>query len=487
MSRRAANVTQTPSTVHRVGWVGFTVVTVASLLAIITARPFAGAWNDGSRLATVEALVDHHTLAIDDSIFVRVPAETDPSPYPVDNALLQACGTLDKLYIDGHYYSDKSPVPALLLAGVYGIWEAATGLTARDRPDLFCWVMTLASSGLAYVIAVGCLYRIGGLVGLARVPRLVLTASFGLGTVALPYAAHVNNHILLLAVVAALMLGFLRLAEARSAGRLPSGTILLLGTLTGLGYTIDLGFGPVLVLCAGLLIVFRCQRAKPVALFILAALPWALLHHAINYATGGTLVPANAVAAYFDWPGCPFNAGNMTGGWKHQSFGDLLLYAGALLVGKQGFLGHNLPLFLVLPGLWYLLRRSPELPEVLFAVALCVGVSAMYAINSNNLSGKCLSIRWFVPLLAPSYYLLALLLKRCPHALRDLLVLSVAGAGLIALAWLRGPWPDHMVPGYWPILGAALLGLVEYRLRMRLLMPQPKQGSTQPYRLMRAA
>src|SRR5262249_853917 len=152
----------------------------------------------------------------------------------------------------------------------------------------------------------------------------------------------VNNHILLLAVVAALLLGFLRLAEARSAGRFSSRTILLLGTLTGLGYTIDLGFGPVLVLCAGMLIVFRCRRARPVALFVLAALPWVLLHHAINYATGGTLVPANAVAAYFDWPGCPFNASNMTGGWKHPSFNELFLYAASLLVGKQGFLGHNL-------------------------------------------------------------------------------------------------------------------------------------------------
>src|SRR5262249_37609508 len=154
------------------------------------------------------------------------------------------------------------------------------------------------------------------------------------------------------------------------------------------------------------------------------------MHHAVNYATGGTLAPANAVAVYFDWPGCPFNEDNMTGGWKHASVGHLLLYAGSLLAGKTGLLGHNLPLFLLLAGLWYLLRRSPELPEVLFALGLCGGVWLMYAINSNNSSGKCLSIRWFVPLLAPAYFLLALVLKRCPHALRDLLILSAGGAAL---------------------------------------------------------
>jgi len=464
-------------------------MTAAILLAVLASRPYAGSWNDGSRLATVEALVDHHTWAIDDSIFVRVPPRdgSTPSPYPADDALLQAHGTLDKLFINGHYYSDKSPVPALFLAGVYGIGEAATGLTARDRPDLFCRIMTMASSGLAYVVAVWCMYRIGGLLGLARGPHLLLTASFALCTVALPYAQHVNNHILLLGVVAALLLGLLRFAQAQAAGRLPWGWLIVLGTLTGLGYTIDLGFGPVLCLCAGALIVFRCRRAAPVLVFILAALPWLVLHHAVNYMIGGTLVPANAVSAYFDWPGCPFNASNMTGGWKHASLDDLLLYAGALLIGKHGFLGHNLPLFLLLLTVWYLLRRSPELPEILFAVALCVGVWAMYAINSNNSSGKCLSIRWFVPLLAPGYYLLALVLKRYPHVLHDLLVLSAAGAALTTLACCYGPWPDHMVPGYWPIQAAALFGLVEYRLRRRLLVPQPSHPLMPSRSLTRAA
>src|SRR5438477_113517 len=83
----------------------------------------------------------------------------------------------------------------------------------------------------AVLVAVWCAYRIGGALGLARVPRLALTASFGLCTVALPYAAHVNNHALLLGVTAALMLGLVRLADARAAGRVPWGLLAALGTL----------------------------------------------------------------------------------------------------------------------------------------------------------------------------------------------------------------------------------------------------------------
>ncbi|MBV9125612.1 MAG: hypothetical protein JO112_19860, partial [Planctomycetes bacterium] len=135
----------------------------ALVIALAGARPYAGGWNDGSRLATVECLVDDHTLAIDRSIFVQVPApgsSSRPLPYDPQEPLLTR-GTYDKLLINGHFYSDKSPVPALLLAGVYQGLQWCTGLTARDRPDLFCYAMTLASSGLAYVVAVWCVFQLG--------------------------------------------------------------------------------------------------------------------------------------------------------------------------------------------------------------------------------------------------------------------------------------------------------------------------------------
>src|SRR5262245_39412023 len=100
----------------------FLVVIIATGGALLSARPYAGSWNDGSRLATVECLVDFHTLAIDDSIFVRVPksdATHRPVYLPLSNPEITTSGTLDKLSIDGRFYSDKSPVPALLMAGVY--------------------------------------------------------------------------------------------------------------------------------------------------------------------------------------------------------------------------------------------------------------------------------------------------------------------------------------------------------------------------------
>jgi chromate transport protein ChrA len=482
--REDAMAGSTPSPDRREKWVECWVLAVAIGIALCSARPYAGGWNDGSRLATVETLIDRHAWFIDDSIFVRVPHPDDantPLPYDPNVSALLEHGTLDKLFIHGHYYSDKSPVPALLMAGEYQLWKWATSWTARTHPDRFCAAMTLASSGLSYVLAVLCIYRLGRPLRLPLLLRLALTGSFALATVALPYAQQVNNHILLLAVTAALVLELAWLMAESQRGSMSAWRLAAVGTLAGLGYTIDLGTGPVILLCTTVLIA-ACRKKtllRSVAnqdsagtrsgerapllgfwssglIFALAALPWLVLHHALNYAIGGSFQPANAHAEYFVWPGSPFAVRNLTGSWAHDGPLTFLIYAASMLGGKRGFLGHNLPLFLTLPALIVLLRRHRESwPGALWALGCCGGTWLLYAATSNNSSGQCCSIRWFVPLLAPAYYLLALFLRRYPEYRLDFLVLSAWGVILVFLM-REGPWITHMVRFFWPIQTAAL-------------------------------
>jgi hypothetical protein len=457
-----SDMTAPPAHDHSNRWLETGIVVVAAIIAVLSARPFAGSWNDGSRLATVESLVDRHTLIIDDSLFVK-PSE-GRSPYAGEGAVLLARGTLDKLFINGHCYSDKSPVPALLLAGAYQLLQWLSGLDARERPDLFCYLMTLASSGLAYVVAVWCIYRIGAALGIDVRSRLLLTASFALATVALPYVRHVNNHMMLLGVTALIMLALARLAKRGQGEHVPWRHFLGLGCLAGVGYTIDLGAGPVLITGCVVALVLRCRRVMPVAAMLAAASPWLVLHHAVNYSTGGTWKPANAVAEYLQWPGSPFTPENMTGVVNH-SVGHFCAYALALLFGKQGFIGHNLPLFLAAPAAVVLLkRRVAQWPELLFAAFFCGGTFMAYALTSSNSSGRCCSIRWFVPFLAPAYYVLALYLQGCPTQWKPFLILSSWGLLLGGIMWWHGPWILHMVPWLWPIQGAALLSWLGYSI-----------------------
>src|SRR5437016_2284012 len=112
-------------------WREALVLLAATVIAAGSALPYASSSNDGSRLATVEAIVDQRTLAIDDSIYVKPAPLTRPdrpAVYNPDVDGIDQRGTGDKVRINGHYYSDKPPVPAILLAGLYALLQSAFGL-----------------------------------------------------------------------------------------------------------------------------------------------------------------------------------------------------------------------------------------------------------------------------------------------------------------------------------------------------------------------
>lgn len=457
-----ANPAATPRREHPLWSVA--ILAVATAIALVSARPHAGSWNDGSRLATVEALVDHHTLVIDRSIFVEVPQST--CPYDPADPGLCAKGTADKLLIDGHFYSDKSPVPALLLAGLYQCVQWCTGLKASQAPRPFVYWLTVGSSGLAYTVAVWSVFCLGIRLGLAPKRCLFLAASLALGTVALAYVRQVNNHIFLLGVAAALVLQLNGLAQDCQRNELRIGRLLAVGSLTGLGYSIDLGAGPVLLISVLGLVAWRCRGMLPLGWVVLAVAPWLILHHAMNYRIGGTFKPANAVAAYFSWPGCPFTESSLTGGWHGRSVVRTSVYTVEMLVGKCGFLGHNLPLLPALVGFGMVYRKRPETrPELLFAACWCLGTWLAYGLTSTNYSGRCCSIRWFVPLLAPGYLVMAHLLREQTSSVWPLLILSGWGTALGLAMWAVGPW--DRVPGlvYWPLVVCGLASCFCWQLR----------------------
>jgi hypothetical protein len=451
-------------------------------LAAAGALPYAGGWNDGSRLAAVESLADRHTLAIDDSVFCRPPAgliADGHPPYPPDNAPLLADGTFDKLLIGGHFYSDKPAVITGLMSAFYGACQWLGLPPAARRPDLFCLALTLGTAGLSYALAVLALYQVGGEVGLRGRLRLAWVASFALATCALAYTRHVNNHIMQLGLMALLCWQLIGLARDSAARRASWLRLIGLGTLAGLGFNLDFGSGPLLLAALLGLVAYRCRRPAAVLAFLLAAAPWVAAGIGINRVVGGVWKPMNMVPEYSAWPGCPFNPSNMTGFARHGAF-QLPVYALALLFGKKGFLVHNLPLLLALPALLPVLRRpSLHRPELLVTLGWCVATWLLYSVLSNNYGGASCSIRWFVPFLAPGYFLLAVHLRQCPQHAADFVVLSLWGGLLAALMWGQGPWAQHMVPLLWPVVGLALLswGVCWWRRRTA---DRPQQVAEEP-------
>ncbi len=231
--------------------------------------------------------------------------------------------------------------------------------------------------------------------------------------------------------------------------------------MAGFAYALEQPTGGLLLAAAAVAAAVRLRRPTAVFWVALAALPWAVLHHAVVYSYAGTLGPPNADPAFFDYPGSLFNADNLTGRWHHAGLGAFAVYAFLMLFGERGFVSSNPTLLLALPAAAWAARRVETVCFGLWAV----GVWLVYAALSNNYGGACATIRWFVPLLAPAYYGLALLLRDRPQFRIDFVLLSGWGAVLAGFFWLGGPFSVYYAEKYcpifpyffWPVLAAAML------------------------------
>lgn len=452
---------------------GWLLGALALAVAAVGARPFASGWNDGSRLASVESLVTRGTFCIDDSVFLHPTPDLfdrGTPPYDPDNELLRK-GTLDKLYIDGRYYSDKPPLVSVPLAVAYGGLMALGAPAPGARPDVFAWVVCVLLSGTGYAVAVGCMWSLGTRVGLPPAWRLAWLAAFALCTVLPTYTRSANNHIAQLGAVALVCVLLCRIADRAAEKRTAWRSLLGAGFVTGFAYNLDFGIGPPLVFAVLTVVAVRTRRVLPVFACGLGMVPCIVAGHAINFAIGGDwLKPLNMHPEYLAWPGSPF-ATTMTGMVRTRYVAQFL-YTLDLFFGKKGFLTHNPPLLLaVTAGAWMLLRREPRprgavsvagplgghRVELLALAAWCVAGWLMYGVLSKNHGGACVSVRWFVPFLVPGFWLLAVLLKQWPEYRRDFAALAAWGAVLAASAWVVGPCWMRVVPGYWWVFGGSLL------------------------------
>lgn len=439
---------------------------LALILAAWGAKPFAASWNDGSRLASVESLVERNTFCIDDSLFLQPSEEhfaQGTPPYDPDESLLRK-GTQDKLFIGGHWYSDKPPLVSLPLAGAYRVLMQFGLPAPSERPDVFAWVVCVLLSGVGYAVAVGCMWNLGNRVGLSAGWRFAWLGAFALATMLPAYTRSANNHIAQLGAVAAVCVLLCRIADAARERQIAWGSLVAVGFVTGFAYNLDFGIGPPLVPAVLFVVALRARSALAIAACALAILPCVVAGHAINYSIGGDwLKPLNMHPEYLNWPGSPFDT-TMTGVIRTRYFAQFQ-YTFDLLVGKKGFLTHNLPLLVALvAGVLVLKRRGHHRVELLVLGVWCVMGWLLYGVLSKNHGGWCVSIRWFVPFLAPGFWLLAKVLVERPEFRRDFVLLSAWGLVLSVSAWLVGTWWPRNVPLYWWCFGGALIswGIVRW-------------------------
>lgn len=355
-------------------------VYLLTILAVTTTHATPGSWNDASRIATVQSLVESHTFVIDNSAFID---------------------TGDKVFIAGHFYSDKPPSPSILGAVIYfPLYHAGFGL--HLGPSIPYYFVTLLSVRLFWLLGTVAFFFLLEFTGLDAEMRLLASLALALGSLYFSWSTTFNNHAL---AAAFLSIGFYFLLKARleASVKLNLGVAALFLALAG---TADMPTGVFYALF--LLYVVRDPRLRPgAAFYVLPLLVTFLPTLAINYSIHGSIVPVQVVESYFQYPGSPWIGSHGLSGMRINTAWFFLSYALLMLIGPKGFLLYN-PILCV--SLWGLVRAIRQKSVFFYeAIVIAAGSGALvfyYLLFTNDFGGWSYSIRWFVPVLPLLFFFL---------------------------------------------------------------------------------
>jgi hypothetical protein len=312
-------VDRVPRTTFRRPWQRPEVALFVLALGVYAYFFQAGGWNQNSRFDTVRAVVEQHSLIIDDYVG----------------------NTGDFSVVNHHFYGDKAPGLQLLALPVYAAVHPffADGRRPRGRlVHLGAYLCTLFAVALPSALAVVVLFATARMLGAPAGVAALLAVAYAFGTLAFPYATLLYSHQL---TAALLLFAFALLVRARAAGQWPRGAMAAAGFL--LGYAIATEYPAVL----------------PVAVIGLYALATARPRSRIVWMAIGGVIPILALAAYHTFVfGGPFTVGYDSSPDGAREGGMILgitlpsmrVLAKVLFAESRGLLRHVPWLVLALPG-----------------------------------------------------------------------------------------------------------------------------------------
>jgi hypothetical protein len=339
---------------------------VALLVCAGLTKRHVTSWNDGSRWATVDALVTDHTFAIDGSPLGK--------------------GTGDKIRARGHTFSDKPPLLALMGAGI-GLALQPLGISLRATPELAVYLITLLTVGVWY--AIGCTYAFAFQLrlGFDRRRSAAVAAATGLATLALPYATVLTNHV---PAGAAGLAGCYHLMFERDRFRGP-----LLGAFfLAIAYAFDPAAVVFVVAAAVLLAGLPAQR---LAIFVLGALPVVIAQVGYNLDVTGSVLPPIFNPAVWSDRSLPEYIAPSTPIVTFYAPVDYLRFVFDLLVGNKGLFAFT-PLAAVCAyGVAAMWKRGAETRRLAVAIsATCLALFVLIVFFQNDEGSRNFGERRYV-------------------------------------------------------------------------------------------
>ncbi len=348
----------------------FFILVILSALLIV---PKIRSANDASRMATVQALVEHRTFNIDSTKFIS---------------------TNDRVFINGNFYSDKPPFPSIIASVIYfPLYQFGFHLDYEWNFAYF--IIIFFSVKLFWIISIFCFYRILKLIDFSG-DKILFTSFLAFGSIYLSWSSTFNNHIL---AGSFLLIGFYFWIKSKTENFSNSTNIFLSGLFLLFAGISDV---PTSLFFVGFLFIlgYRKISVKKITCFLLPVLITFVPYLTHNYLISGSVLPFQINKHFFDYPGSVWNSGATLSGVGHNNFSSFSSNLFQMFLGSKGFLLYSPILFVSILSVIMYRKKFRDFSFEIGMFLLCsIAIVIYYGLTTNDMGGWSYSIRWFVPLL----------------------------------------------------------------------------------------
>jgi len=393
------------------------------LVSLITINPRINGWNEASRMALTQSLVEQHSFIIDESVFVTGG---------------------DKVFIDDNFYSDKPAIPSMLAAIVYAPLHAL-GLRLDYGWNLSYYFIILFTIKVFWIASILAFRKALRFTSLQQERYTLLVLIYAFASLSFSWSATFSNHSL---AGSSLMIALYYYLKGKRENS--NYALLWSGFFFSLAASMDMATA-IFLLGFGVLVVYRWRVAAQALLFIAGAIVPLAIHLGVNYSIGGTLIPLQINPEFFIFEGSVWTESNSLSGVSLNSPLFTIQYGFLSLFGSKGFMWYNpLLIGLFIPLIQNLRKGSALQLETIAITSGAIILMSYYFMFSTNYGGWSYSIRWFVPML-PLIFFYLFDLKILSKGGKDKIILwsviivsiIIAGIGLI------NPWSNqdlHIIP-----------------------------------------
>ncbi|HAA29410.1 MAG TPA: hypothetical protein DCE56_19060 [Cyanobacteria bacterium UBA8553] len=376
------------------------------LLFAIFTKTETYSWNDASRMATIQSLVEQFSFVIDKSTFIE---------------------TGDKYFYNNHFYSDKPPILSMYGALYYFVLKNLFNISFATTPRLAYYLVTLLTIGV--LTCVGLIYFHKILVEFFEIDQEwadLTTFIVGTGTLVLPYSIVLNNHIVSGVL---LLISFYYLLKSKNNKIL---NVALSGFLVSLAGSVDLNC--FLFIPFAVIFFSFTQSIKSGLIFLVSCVPLILCFLGLNFYTSGSIIPPAMNQVLWDYPGSSFNQENLSGLATHKGILGILIYTFHIIFGNRGLISHTPILLFSIFAIFLIFRNNyfPYKKEYLYILGASCAFILLYTLKSVNYSGFSFGVRWFASVM----FMLCLPLAHIKSKIKSSRLLKILFIGLIVVSIL---------------------------------------------------